>query len=96
MKFTNGYWMLKEEITPIYAVEYAGHEIQGNTLTVYAVQNHIRNRGDCLNLGVLVKKENGDVWQTDLWQPGMALVDFTNPDAAAWYASKLEALPDAG
>lgn len=49
MKFTNGFWLLKEEITPIYAVEYAGHEIQGNTLTVYAVQNHIRNRGDYLS-----------------------------------------------
>ena len=53
MKFTNGFWLLKEGITPIYAVEYAGHEIRGNTLTVYAVQNHIRNRGDCLNLGIL-------------------------------------------
>ena len=53
MKFTNGYWLLKEEISPIYAVEYAGHEMEGNTLTVYAVQNHIRNRGDCLNLGIL-------------------------------------------
>ena len=46
--------------------------------------------------GFLVKKENGDVWQTDLWQPGMALVDFTNPDAVKWYASKLEALLDMG
>ena len=46
--------------------------------------------------GFLVKQENGDVWQTDLWQPGMALVDFTNPQAAAWYASKLEALLDMG
>ena len=27
MKFTNGFWLLKEEISPIYAVEYAGHEI---------------------------------------------------------------------
>ena len=53
MKFTNGFWLLKEEISPIYAVEYAGHEIEGNTLTVYAAQNHIRNRGDCLNLGII-------------------------------------------
>lgn len=56
MKFTNGFWLLKEEISPIYAVEYAGHEIEGNTLTVYAAQNHIRNRGDCLNLGIITLK----------------------------------------
>ncbi|WP_328913746.1 MULTISPECIES: alpha-xylosidase [unclassified Streptomyces] len=42
--------------------------------------------------GYLLKKPNGDVWQWDLWQPGMALVDFTNPDARAWYAAKLDAL----
>ncbi|CRK44320.1 hypothetical protein BN1723_001006 [Verticillium longisporum] len=31
--------------------------------------------------GYLVKRKNGDVWQWDLWQAGMGLVDFTNPDA---------------
>ncbi len=29
------------------------------------------------------------VWQWDQWQAGMALVDFTNPDAVAWYQGKL-------
>jgi alpha-D-xyloside xylohydrolase len=46
--------------------------------------------------GFLVTKPNGDVWQWDRWQAGMALVDFTNPDACAWYASKLKALMDMG
>jgi alpha-D-xyloside xylohydrolase len=46
--------------------------------------------------GFLLKRPNGDVWQWDLWQPGMSLVDFTNPDACRWYASKLEALLDVG
>jgi alpha-D-xyloside xylohydrolase len=45
-----------------------------------------------LRHGYLLKKPDGDVWQWDLWQPGMALVDFTNPDARAWYAAKLDAL----
>ena len=31
--------------------------------------------------GYLLKKQNGDVFQTDMWQPGMAIVDFTNPEA---------------
>lgn len=46
--------------------------------------------------GYFVKRPNGDVWQWDMWQPGMALVDFTNPDACAWYAGKLDALIDMG
>ena len=31
--------------------------------------------------GYLLKRPNGDVWQWDLWQPGMGIVDFTNPEA---------------
>jgi alpha-D-xyloside xylohydrolase len=46
--------------------------------------------------GYLLKKPNGDVWQTDLWQPGMGIVDFTNPAACEWYASKLRALLEMG
>ncbi|MFE6934767.1 alpha-xylosidase [Streptomyces sp. NPDC057699] len=46
--------------------------------------------------GYLVKRPNGDIWQWDLWQPGMALVDFTDPAARAWYADKLRALLDQG
>ena len=46
--------------------------------------------------GYLVKKKDGSVWQSDLWQPGMGLVDFTNPDAAAWYQAKLKTLLDMG
>lgn len=46
--------------------------------------------------GFLVKRPDGSVWQWDLWQAGMALVDFTNPDATAWYQSKLRALLDQG
>jgi alpha-D-xyloside xylohydrolase len=46
--------------------------------------------------GYLVKKASGDVWQWDLWQAGMGLVDFTNPAAAAWYRGKLKALLDMG
>jgi alpha-D-xyloside xylohydrolase len=42
--------------------------------------------------GHLVKRPNGDVWQSDLWQAGMGLVDFTSPDATKWYQSKLRQL----
>ena len=46
--------------------------------------------------GYLVKKPNGDVWQWDMWQPGMALVDFTNKDACKWYQGYLKQLLDMG
>lgn len=46
--------------------------------------------------GFLLKKPNGDVWQTDQWQAGMAIVDFTNPAARRWYGDKLRALVDMG
>ena len=46
--------------------------------------------------GYFIKRPNGDVWQWDMWQPGLAIVDFTNPEAWAWYQGKLEALMDMG
>jgi alpha-D-xyloside xylohydrolase len=42
--------------------------------------------------GYLLRRRSGDVWQSDQWQPGMAIVDFTNPAARDWYAAKLDAL----
>ncbi len=44
----------------------------------------------------LVKTRDGGVFQCDLWQPGMAIVDFTNPAARDWYKSKLRKLLDMG
>lgn len=46
--------------------------------------------------GYFIKRTDGSVWQTDLWQPGMAVVDFTNPEACKWYQSKLKVLLDDG
>ena len=42
--------------------------------------------------GYLLKRPNGDIWQWDLWQAGLAVVDFTNPAAVAWYQSNLRRL----
>lgn len=46
--------------------------------------------------GYFLKRKSGDVWQWDMWQPGLAIVDFTNPAACEWYGKKLEALLDMG
>jgi len=43
-----------------------------------------------------LKRPDGSVYQRDRWQPGMALVDFTNPDAVQWYQSKLRMLLEMG
>lgn len=51
---------------------------------------------EAMDKNYLLMKKNGDVWQTDLWQAGMGIVDFTNPAACEWYASKLKALLDIG
>lgn len=49
-----------------------------------------------MKLDYLLKTSSGDVYQIDEWQPGMGIVDFTNPDAAQWYANKLRMLLNMG
>ena len=47
--------------------------------------------------GYLLQRADGmGVKQIDNWQPGMGLVDFTNPDAVKWYQNKLKTLLDMG
>lgn len=46
--------------------------------------------------GYLVRKPNGEVWQTDFWQAGMGLVDFTNPAACEWFKDKVKVLLNQG
>lgn len=46
--------------------------------------------------GYLVRRPDGGVWQTDLWQAGMGVVDFTNPEARRWYQGLLKGLLDIG
>ena len=46
--------------------------------------------------GYFLRTADGGVWQTDLWQPGMAIVDFTNPAARDWYLGHLRQLLEVG
>lgn len=46
--------------------------------------------------GYFIKRPNGQVYQWDMWQPGMAIVDFTNPAAWKWFQDKLEVMLDMG
>ncbi|MFI9024118.1 alpha-xylosidase [Streptomyces sp. NPDC053560] len=47
---------------------------------------------EAARLGYLVRRPDGSVWQWDMWQAGMGLVDFTHPGAREWYADKLRGL----
>lgn len=42
--------------------------------------------------GYLIRRTNGDIWQTDMWQAGMGIVDVTNPAARQWYCGYLKKL----
>ena len=46
--------------------------------------------------GFLLKRDDGGVWQCDLWQAGMGIIDLTNPDATTWWTGKLVRLLDMG
>ena len=51
---------------------------------------------EAADAGYLIHKTDGSVWQTDLWQAGMGIVDFTNPGAREWYREKLRGLLQMG
>ena len=46
--------------------------------------------------GYFIKNKDGSVFQCDMWQPGMAIIDFTNPCAREWFASKIKGLAELG
>lgn len=64
------------------------------------INSYIAQRSTLFDEGVkggyFIKNKDGSVFQADMWQPGMAIVDFTNPAACEWYASKLRALCEMG
>ncbi len=44
----------------------------------------------------VMRKDGKGAKQVDFWNPGIALVDFTNPAAKEWYIGKLRTLVDMG
>ena len=52
---------------------------------------------EAMEKGFLLMRADGrGVWQTDNWEYGMGIVDFTNPGAYRWFQEKLRALCEAG
>ncbi|MBR4080604.1 MAG: alpha-xylosidase [Clostridia bacterium] len=64
------------------------------------INPYIAQAGDifdeAMERGYLLLKDNGDVWQTDMWQAGMGILDVTNPAARAWFTAHLDRLMDLG
>lgn len=75
------------------------HEDKGLHICAW-INPYIGQRGEMFkegrDKGYLVRKPNGEVWQTDFWQAGMGLVDFTNPAAREWFKDKVKALLNQG
>ncbi|MBR6469066.1 MAG: alpha-xylosidase, partial [Lachnospiraceae bacterium] len=44
----------------------------------------------------LMRADGKGVKQVDEWQCGMAIIDFTNPDAVKWFTGKLKSILDMG
>ena len=51
---------------------------------------------ECMEKGYFIKNPDGSVFQTDAWQPGLAILDFTNPAARNWFADKIRKLVSLG
>ena len=47
---------------------------------------------EAVDNGYLIRRADGSTWQCDLWQAGMGILDFTNPEARDWYSGKLRGL----
>lgn len=46
--------------------------------------------------GYFIENPDGSVFQCDMWQPGMAIVDFTNPRACKWFSGLIRKLCEMG
>ncbi|MCR5708207.1 MAG: alpha-xylosidase [Ruminococcus sp.] len=51
---------------------------------------------ECMEKGFFIRNKDSSVFQCDMWQPGLAIIDFTNPEACRWFAGKIKALAEIG
>lgn len=76
------------------------HEEKGVKICVwinpYIAQGNDTFREAVENGYLLMRADGKGVRQTDHWNPGMGVVDFTNPEACKWYQGKLQQLLDVG
>lgn len=75
------------------------HEEKGLEVCVW-INSYIAQRSRLFDIGkekgYFIKNPDGSVFQSDFWQPGMAIVDFTNPKACVWFKGLLRKLFEMG
>ena len=71
------------------------HEDKGLEVCVW-INSYISQQSKLFDIGkekgYFIKNLDGSVFQADLWQPGMAIVDFTDPEACDWFKGMLKEL----
>ena len=53
MKFTNGFWLVRDEYAPDYVRDFYTVEEDEDSVRAYAPYKKIDGRGDMLNIGVM-------------------------------------------
>jgi len=53
MKFTDGFWLMRPGVTPIFPVQVHEVEVEPNALTVYGAPRRLTHRADTLDLPLL-------------------------------------------
>ncbi len=76
-------------------------KLKSNGLSISVwINPYIAQRSEMFDEGMqneyFLKNLDGSVFQCDMWQPGMAIVDFTNPSACNWFKEKLRKLLEMG
>ena len=51
---------------------------------------------ECLKKGYFIRNRDGSVFQCDMWQSGMSIIDFTNGQAREWFADRIRELAAMG
>ncbi len=70
MKFTDGYWNIRQGFQPNYASQVHDVDIDVDSLTIYAPTKRLNHRGDTLNLPILTVRFSSpmpDVIRVQLW-----------------------------
>lgn len=90
----------KDQFPDVKAMMDRYHREKGIKICAW-INPYVAQGNDMFREGVengyfLMRADGKGVKQVDNWQPGLAVIDFTNPGAVEWYKSKLRGLLSVG